>query len=98
MSKKDMSKYYTMGETRVTKSQVFEDEDNQSFGDWSVHKNDDEYELQYIAAAQGGGLIKFKITGEEYKQARSGKLGFDDILERYPQYRKYHGSLGPRSE
>lgn len=90
-NKRDMSKYYSMGEEQVCKRSSIDDENNQYFGGWSVHKKGDKYEFHYVAAAQGGGIIKFNITQDEYSQVRLGKLDFDDILERYPKYAVYNG-------
>ncbi|MBL4613289.1 MAG: hypothetical protein JKY27_00215 [Magnetovibrio sp.] len=87
MSKgRDMSMYYKMGRKQVAKRTTIDDENNKYFEGWSVHKINDKYQVQYTAAAHGGGVVKFDVTEYEYRKAHSGILTLSDLLRIYPEH------------
>ena len=77
-----MPKYYKYEKAVFTKRP--ESDRNEVFFDgWAISKRDGECFVTYISSEQGGGEKKISISEEDYSEAKAGKKGLLELLEKY---------------
>ena len=78
---------YKLGPTQRTFTPK-SDENNFHLDGWAVHRTEEGYEVSFVAAAHGGGVIRIKIDEEGFEAAKNGEVTLEETLKKYDPNRK----------